>query len=137
MSVKFKTVPKGQPGIAGGGTIKYYATIVRDDKIDFRDLLTEIEELNVVHPGVFLAVMEAFLGKINYHLINGRAVELGQLGSFYPSISSTSAESEDEISRKSIRKFKVNYRPSRLLKQRLGLVKFDKVNHDSQESVNP
>ncbi|PIB35247.1 hypothetical protein BFP72_07480 [Reichenbachiella sp. 5M10] len=132
MSVKFKPVPKGQPGVAGGGAIKYYATIVRGTKIDFRDLLTEIEELNIVHPGVFLAVMEAFLRKINYHLINGRAVDLGQLGTFYPSISSSPADNEDEITSKSIRRFKVIFRPSMLLQARLELVKFDKVSYGTR-----
>ncbi|MEQ9230883.1 MAG: hypothetical protein RIF46_09365, partial [Cyclobacteriaceae bacterium] len=80
MSVKYKSVPKGQPGVAGGGIIKYYAAIERESKIDFRDLLAEIEELNVVHPGVFLAVLEAFHRKINYHLKNGIAEDLGKVG---------------------------------------------------------
>ncbi|SHK65351.1 DNA-binding protein, histone-like, putative [Reichenbachiella agariperforans] len=133
MSVKFKAIPKGYPGVVGGGVTKYYANIVRGEKIDFRDLLVEIEELNVVHPGVFLAVLEAFLRKTNQHLLNGRAVHLGQLGTFYPSISSSSAESEDEVSSNSIRRFKIIYRPSALLQEGLDHVKFEKVSDASRE----
>ena len=129
MSVKYKAMAKGQPGVAGGGESKYYATIVRSDKIEFQELLTEIEELNIVHPGVYLAVLEAFLRQINYHLINGRAVELGQVGTFYPAISSKPAETGSEISSTSIRRFKVNFRPSARLQDRMDHVKFEKLNY--------
>ena len=129
MSVKYKARAKGQPGVVGGGQSKYYATIIRGEKIDFRDLLAEIEELNVVHPGVFLAVQEAFFRKINHHLINGRAVDLGQLGTFYPAISSKSADKADQIANTNIRRFKVIFRPSTLLQKGLDQVKFQKLNY--------
>jgi predicted histone-like DNA-binding protein len=129
MSVKYKSMAKSQPGVAGGGQMKYYASIVRGEKIDFRDLLAEIEELNVVHPGVFLAVQEAFFRKINYHLINGRAVDLGQLGTFYPAISSNAADNADQIANSNIRRFKVIFRPSTLLQKGLDQVKFQKLNY--------
>ncbi|MBU2913132.1 hypothetical protein [Reichenbachiella agariperforans] len=133
MTVKFKIVPKGHPGVVGGGVVKYYAAIDRGDKVDFRDLLTEIEELNVVHPGVFIAVLEAFLRKANHHLINGRAVDLGQLGTLYPSISSSPADSADEVTRNNIRRFKIVYRPSALLQQGLDHVKFEKSSNGNHE----
>jgi predicted histone-like DNA-binding protein len=129
MSVKYKARAKGQPGVAGGGQSKYYATIVRGEKIDFRDLLAEIEELNVVHPGVFLAVQETFFRKVNHHLINGRAVDLGQLGTFYPSIRSLSAENPEDIANTNIRRFKVIFRPSTLLQKGLDRVEFQKLNY--------
>ncbi len=131
MSVKYRAVPKGQPGVVGGGEIKFYASIIRGSKIDLRNLLEEISELNVAHPGAVLAVLEAFLSKVNYHLINGRAIELGQLGSFYPSINSTSEDSNEKVTRESIKRFKVIYRPSQLLKERLDRVKFEKEGDDT------
>tara|TARA_Y100001949_G_C15829768_1_gene261511 strand:- start:227 stop:637 length:411 start_codon:yes stop_codon:yes gene_type:complete len=131
MSVKYRAVPKGQPGVVGGGEIKFYASIIRGSKIDLRNLLEEISELNVAHPGAVLAVLEAFLTKVNYHLINGRAIELGQLGSFYPSISSSSEDSDDAVTRESIKRFKVIYRPSQLLRERLDRVKFEKESDDT------
>jgi predicted histone-like DNA-binding protein len=135
MSVQFKSLAKGQPGIAGGGEIKYYATIVRGSKVDLRTLLDDISELNIVHPGAVLGVLEAFLSRVNYHLTNGRAIELGQLGSFYPSISSSSSELSEEVSTSNIQKFKVVFRPSKLLRKRMSLVEFNKVADESSEAA--
>ncbi len=131
MSVKYRAVTRGRPGVVGGGEIKFYASIIRGSKINLRNLLEEISELNVAHSGAVLAVLEAFLSKVNYHLINGRAIELGQLGSFYPSINSLPEDSDEEVTRESIRRFKVIFRPSQLLKERLDRVKFEKESDDT------
>jgi predicted histone-like DNA-binding protein len=127
MSVQFKATPKGAPGVLGGGKIKYYASIVRGTKINLRTMLEEISELNVAHPGAVLAVLECFLSRVDYHIVNGRAVDLGQLGSFYPAISSHPADTSDEVSKESIRRFKVNFRPSQLLQERMSRAKFEKL----------
>lgn len=126
MSVEYKAAPRNEPGIPGGGEIKYGASIVRGKKVGLRSFLEEIDELNIVHAGSILAVLEAFLSKVNYHLINGRAVDLGQLGSFYPSISSSTVDTPEEVRLDTIRKFRVTFRPSALLKERLSKVKFYK-----------
>ena len=131
MSVKFKSLAKGQPGVVGGGNIKYYASIVRGSKVDLRTVLDDISELNIIHPGAVLGVLEAFLSRVNYHLVNGRAIDLGQLGSFYPAIKSIGEASPDEVDVQSIQRFKVNFRPSALLSRRLSLVEFTKVQDDS------
>ncbi|NQZ79155.1 MAG: hypothetical protein HRT61_24005 [Ekhidna sp.] len=136
MSVKFRTQAKGQPGVVGGGDIKYYATIVRGDKADVRSIMEEIFELNIAHPGVVLSVLEGFLSRVNYHLINGRAIELGQLGSFYPSISSTASELSDEVNATNIQKFKVVFRPSKLLRKRMSRVEFIKLADESSGATN-
>ena len=135
MSVQFKAVPKGYPGVAGGGEIKYYATISRNPKVDLRELLDEIFELNVAHPGAVLGVLETFLTKVNYHLVNGRGVELGQLGTFYPSITSIGHDTPEEVRRESIKRFKVIYRPSKLLKDKLSVVRFEKLADDTSDKA--
>ena len=137
MSVKYKAVPKGQPGVAGGGEIKFYASIIRDERVTLRTFLEEIEELNVVNSAVFFAVLETFLQKVNYYLINGRSVDLGQLGTFSPSISSSGEVNPEDINDYSIRRFKVNFRPSKILKKRLSRVEFDKVSNGNIEAPAP
>ncbi|XOV94420.1 MAG: DNA-binding protein [Bacteroidota bacterium] len=131
MSVKYRAVAKGQPGVVGGGEIKYYAAIMRESKVNLRTMLGEISELTVAHPGMVLAVLEAFLYRVDNHLLNGRAVELGQLGSFYPSISSSPADTSEGVRKESIKRFKVIFRPSQLLKERLDRVKFIKESDDT------
>ena len=95
--------------------------------MDLRTLLDDISELNIVHPGAVLGVLEAFLSRVNYHLINGRAIELGQLGSFYPSIQSNPSELLEEVGIANIEKLKVVFRPSLLLRKRMSLVSYEKV----------
>ena len=134
MSVKYHAVAKRNPSIPGGGEIKYYASIIRGDKTTLRGMLGEIAELSVTHPGAVLAVLEVFLSRVDYHLANGRAVELGQLGTFYPSISSTAEDSKDEVRSFNIRRLKVIFRPSKLLKKRLSIVEFVKVADDTPQA---
>lgn len=133
MSVKYRVRTIVTPGVTGDDEMKYYASIDRGSKVGLRTILEEISELNVTHSGTVLAVLETFLSRIHYHLINGRGVELGQVGSFYPSISSHSAPSAEEISRESIKRLKVLFRPSRLLKDKLSLVKYEKVANETPE----
>lgn len=84
-------------------------------------------ELNIVHSGSVLAVLEAFLSRVNYHLVNGRAVDLGQLGTFYPSIQSSGEDAAEDVDRNNIRRFHVVFRPSGILKKRMSQVEFSKI----------
>lgn len=134
MSVKYKVKAIGKPGVLGGGEVKYYASIAQREKVSLREILDELMELNVAHPGAVLGVLEFFLTRINYHLINGRYVELDQLGTFYPSLNSAPSDSPEEVNKENIQKFKVLFRASQLLRQRLSLVKFEKVANDSSSA---
>ncbi len=135
MSVKFKAVPMGTPGVVGGGAIKYYASINRGDRVGLREMMEEISELNVAHHGAVLAVLETFLSRVRYHITNGRGVELGQLGSFYPSLNSLAADTPEEVGKESIKRFKVIFRPSKLLKESMDNAKFVKMANGSIEPV--
>lgn len=42
MSIKYKLIEKGQPGVAGGGTKKWYASIVTDGELDIDDIVKQI-----------------------------------------------------------------------------------------------
>ena len=125
--IKYKAKAIGQPGVVGGGVVKYYAAISRTDKVGLRKLLDEILELNAAHPAAVLAVLELFLSRINYHLADGRYVELDQLGTFYPAISSLPSDTPEKVSKENIKRFKVLFRPSQLLKDKLSTVKFEKI----------
>lgn len=135
MSVKFKSIARKQPGVAGGGETKYYASIVRGSKVDLRTLMEDISELHFVHPGAVLSVLEGFLSRVNYHLIHGRAIDLGQLGTFYPSISSIGVDDPIAVDSENIQRFKVIFRPSRLLSNRMSQVSFEKVADGSSEAA--
>ena len=42
MSIQIKSVERGQPGVAGGGEKKYYASPVHDREISLDDLTKSI-----------------------------------------------------------------------------------------------
>ena len=134
MSVKFKIRTITESGVPGGGNVKYYASISRGDKITLRKILDEITEMGPVHSAAVLGVLELFFSRINYHLIDGRYVELDQLGTFYPSLKSLSSANPEDVSKENIQKLKVLFRPSQLLKERLSLVKFEKIANDSAQA---
>ena len=48
MSVKIKTVAKGQPGVVGGGDKKYYAVPVAEGEMDLDALTKAIEKICTV-----------------------------------------------------------------------------------------
>lgn len=135
MSVKFKSIARKQPGVAGGGSIKYYAAIVRKEKVDLRKLMAEISDMHFVHPGAVISVLEAFLLRVNHHLTDGRAIDLGQLGTFYPSISSSSEDEQSAVDSLNIERFKVIFRPSQLLRKRMSRAEFEKLADDSSETT--
>jgi predicted histone-like DNA-binding protein len=129
MSVKFKSLPKGQPGVAGGGNIKYYATIVRGEKVDTRKFAEDIAEMNLMSTTAVFAVLEAFFKRSGSYLAEGRTLDLGQFGIFTPHINSTAAESPDKVNQNSISRYKVIYRPSKLLNKQLKNVEFQKLSN--------
>lgn len=129
MSIMYKAVPKGQPGVAGGGEIKYYPAIVRERKIDIRAFAEEISERSMIGTTEVFGVLESFMGLMSHHLLTGRTVELGQLGHFTPFLSGNASETADEVKRSSIKKVTVSFRPSTLLARRLANVQFEKVSN--------
>ena len=127
MSVMFKAVAKGKPGVAGGGEEKYYATIVRGRKVDLRAFVEEIAEANTLQTTDVFAVLESFFKSCIKHITEGKAIDMGQFGTFSPSIQSEGEETVEDVDRHSIKRLKVNFRPSPLLKDQLKIAKFDKV----------
>ena len=134
MSIRFKTIGRGQPGVVGGGETKYYASIVRDRRVDLRRFITQIAELNTVNSADVYAVLESFLQLITRHLSQGRIVDLGQLGTFSISVSSHGEETPSDVDRNSIKNYKVLFRPSLEMKEKLGTVKFEKVANPELEN---
>ena len=58
MPVKFKTVEKGEPGVAGGGVKKYYASKVSNGEITLRALAKDIASSSTVSMADVTAVLD-------------------------------------------------------------------------------
>jgi predicted histone-like DNA-binding protein len=133
MKVKFKSIVRTQPGVAGGGTKKFYAHIVRNEKIDIRTFAEEISEMSTHTTGDVYGILEMFLQKVKNHVLAGRSVDLWNLGTFSPSLSSLPSDDPLSVNNRSITKYKVLFRPSMYLKDQLSHVKFEKIGNDTLE----
>ena len=131
MSIQYKSVEKGQPGVVGGGTPKYYAQIVRGREVKLRQFITEIADSNTLNTADVIAVLESFLQLSGKYLSEGRKIDMGQLGSFSPSVLSTGSDRPDEVNKNNIKRVKINFRPSSLLQDKLDTVKYEKVSDGS------
>mgnify|MGYP006142461275 CR=1 FL=1 len=136
MAVLYKSVPKSQPGVVGGGQIKYYASIVREQPVKLRRFAEDISEMSTLTTGDVFGVLELFMKRLNFYLEDGKIVKMGDFGSFSPSIGSSGSVSPEEINRNSITRYKINFRPSPILAERLSYVKFEKISNGiSQEPI--
>ena len=128
MSIQYKAIAKGRPGVVGGGDRKFYAQIVRGRPIQFRTFIEEIADMNTLNTADVYAVLESFLQMSNKYLSQGKIIDMGQLGSFIPSLLSNAEETSEDVDSNTIKRLKINFRPSSLLKDKLSTVKYQKVN---------
>jgi predicted histone-like DNA-binding protein len=111
MSIKYKVIQKVQPGIAGGGNKKYYASISTAGESTVDDLVKKIEKFSALSEPDIRGVIVALENVIQNDLADSKIVRLEKLGTFYPTLSSEGKETEKEIGPHSIKSVGVNYRP--------------------------
>src|SRR5690606_4119910 len=113
MAIKYNVVERGEPGVTGGGTKKWYATVKSDGEVSIDDLTKAIEKFSALSEADIRAVIIALENVIISELTNGKIIRLDKLGSFYPSLSSLGASSQSEFNVSLIKSAKVNYRPGK------------------------
>ena len=113
MSIKYKLIEKGQPGVAGGGTKKWYASIVTDGELDIDDIVKQIEKFSALSEADIRGVVIAVENVIQEALADSKIVRLDKLGTFYPTLSSGGAATEKDFNQSLIKSAGVNYRPGK------------------------
>jgi len=111
MALKFKSVEKAQPGVAGGGVKKNYAAIVTDGELTIDGLVTEIEKFSALSEPDIRGVIVAIENVIQNKLADGKIIRLEKLGAFYPTLSSNGEEKPENVTSRSIKSVGVNYSP--------------------------
>lgn len=127
MSIDYKVVEKGQPGVVGGGEKKFYAQIVYGKEATVDELVKNIEKFSALSESDIRGVIYALENVAQDLLAQGRIVRLEKLGSFYPAISSQGEAEEKDVSSNSIRRVSVNYRPGARILAALKEAGFKKV----------
>ncbi|HUH25246.1 MAG TPA: HU family DNA-binding protein [Flavobacterium sp.] len=127
MSIKYTVVERGEPGVTGGGTKKWYAQIKTDGELNIDQLVEEVQKYSALAEADIRGVIIALENVIQKQLTIGKIVRLDKLGSFYPSLSSGNAPTEKEFHSSLIKSAKINYRPGKRINDALKAVIFTKV----------
>lgn len=126
MAIKYTVIERGEPGVTGGGTKKFYAQVKYDGEMTIDNLVDEIEKFSALSEADIRGVIIALENVIQKELANGKIIRLDKLGSFYPSLSSSGAENLDKFNSTLIRGAKVNYRPGKRITDALTIATFKK-----------
>jgi predicted histone-like DNA-binding protein len=127
MAIKFKVIGRGQPGVTGGGTKKYYATAVSGGEMTLNKLTNSIEKVSTVSGADIRAVLYAMVDVMKASLEDGQIVRLGDLGSLRISIASNGEATAEKVSAKSIKSARTVFTPGMELKNQLKNLKFEKA----------
>jgi predicted histone-like DNA-binding protein len=126
MPVNFKVIERGQPGVAGGGEKKFYATSQSNGEMTLAGLTHAIEKISTVSGADIRAVLYALVDTITDSLGEGRIVRLGELGSLRVSISSDGFPDAGEVTSSAIRNTRVIFTPGKDIKKMLTTLEYQK-----------
>ena len=92
--------------------------------VGFEKIAEMIEKKSSMSRGDILGVLAELEESTFWLLENGHPVNLGLLGTFYPSITVKSVDSPEKITSKLITRFRILFKPSKYFKKRLKNVEF-------------
>jgi len=112
MQLIFKVSPvKGH--LNQGGAVKYIARPDKRSKADFRMISKMISDRSTVSSIDVIAVLEAFADVVPELLLQNHSVHIPPLGIFSLSFKSECHDNPDEVSHKSIKNVRMQFRPDK------------------------
>lgn len=127
MSLSYKVIQRGEPGVPGGGVKKYYAQAVATGEVDIEYLTKRIEKISTVSGADIRAVLYALTDVVPEELADGNIARIGDMGDFRLSLSSEGHDREEEVSSDSVRKTKVLFRPGKKFREMQHNLEYRKV----------
>lgn len=127
MSIKYKVIERGEPGVKGGGTKKYYASPNMIGELSLEGLTKAIEKISTVSGADIRAVLYALVDVMDGALAEGQIVRLGELGSLRVSFSSEGKSKAEEVNATSIKNPKVIFTPGKNIKKTLASLTYEKL----------
>lgn len=125
MSIKYSVIQRPKPGDPSAPR-KFYAIVQNDGEVSLRELADQIASISTVSPIDTMAVLESLIQVIPNYMLNGQIVRLGELGSFFVTLSSEGADTEEAFTTSMIKRAKVNFRPGKLIKNKMKTATFEK-----------
>jgi len=123
MSVFYKVVRKKNPTkpLEEG---KFYAQAMVTGEVSIDKLCERISRVSTASRGDVAVVLSSLADEVIDTLEQGNSVRLGDLGTMRISLSSTGEEDQGDVSALNIRKGKIIFTPSMLLKARINRLSF-------------
>ncbi|MCL7754934.1 DNA-binding protein [Polaribacter sp. Z022] len=104
----------------GKNTPNYILQAVNTGTIDLETLSESISNECTLHSVDVKAVLMALGKKLDFHLSEGKIVDLGDVGKFKMGFSGVAAEAPEDLSvKRNIKKFHINYQPAVKMKRKL------------------
>ena len=125
--IEFSVIERGQPGVIGGGEKKFYAIIKRKGVISLENLSREIAGRSTMSEADVTGVLISMVESMETFLGEGYQIELGQLGSLRISLSSRGEQTTDEVSKFSIKKARILFRPGGKIERLLKALQYTKL----------
>lgn len=97
MSVSYNIIERGEPGVAGGGDTKFYASAKMTGEVSINKLIERIEKISTVSGADVRAVLYALVDVIPDRMSDSNIVQIDGLGSFRISISSEGHETAEDV----------------------------------------
>lgn len=126
MAVKYVLVEKGNPGNPKAPK-KVYAQAKANKVVTYKKLVQELTGVSTtVSDSDVLAVMNELAKLLKKHLSDGNVVQLGDIGTFYISLTSAGAESPEKFHHSMIKGGSMKFRPAADTKEWLAGLKYEK-----------
>ena len=127
MAIKYNVIEKGEPGVKGGGTKRFYASAITAGESDIEVLTSRIEKISTVSGADIRAVLYALVDVMTDELAEGRIVRLGELGNMRVSLSSEGMAKPEEVTAANITNTRILFAPGNMLKNMLKTLTFQKA----------
>lgn len=127
MAIKFNVIERVQPGVTGGGKKKWYAVAATNGEMTVDDMVKQIEKFSALSEADIRGVIVAMENVMQAALSDSMIVRMEKIGSFYPTLSSGPANTENEFNQSLIKSVGVNYRPGKRILDAMEAADFEKL----------
>ncbi len=123
MAIKFKVIKRMKPGDKEAPG-KYYAQATVSGEVTLDTLARRIAKASMAARGDVQGVLTSLVDEIIESLEEGNTVKIGELGCMRISVSSSGMTNASDVSANSVKKARIIYTPSVMLKDRITRLSF-------------
>lgn len=116
----------------------YTMAAVRQQKVKYEKLLDEVSNSCGVNRSQSKAVIEALIDRMSMFMDYGMAVQLGDFGTFKPTLQCKSKKTEEEVSSSDVKRLKIRYYPGKRFKamlENMSVTSFDDDDNEKDEET--